>query len=106
VDALPLRWYGAPLALAVGVLYAPDGPEAAIACLPEPTPDHLDRAGRLGLADAELAAAAGVALDLAEAGLARLAGVERAHDTLCAFRRAFTDRGLDPGHDERAELTD
>jgi glutamate--cysteine ligase len=106
VDALPLRWYGAPLALAVGVLYAPDGPEAAIACLPEPTPDQLDRAGRLGLADADLAAAAGVALDLAEAGLARLAGVERAHDTLCTFRRAFTDRGLDPGHDERAELTD
>lgn len=106
VDALPLRWYGAPLALSVGVLYAPNGPEAAIACLPEPTSALLERAGRLGLADPDIAAAARTALDLAEAGLEGMTGVADARDTLRAFRRTFSDRGHDPGHADGDELRD
>jgi glutamate--cysteine ligase len=106
LDALPLALYGAPVAVAAGVLYDAESLAAAEACLPPADPALLERAGRLGMADPEVASAARLALDLAEAGLrrGRVAGVARVAEVLQDFRRRFSDPGLDPGHDPASDL--
>jgi glutamate--cysteine ligase len=99
LDALPLRWQGAPVALAAGLLYDDRVAACAREALPPGDTDLVERAGRLGLADPDIAGWATTALDLAEEGLARLEGSPTGPGgrALRAFRRAVTDRGLDPG---------
>jgi glutamate--cysteine ligase len=108
LDALPLRWYGAPVALAAGLLHDDRAAASARAALPPADADLLERAGRLGMADPEIAARARVALDLAEEGLARLerSPCGRGAEALRAFRRAVSDRGLDPGALPQEDLLD
>jgi glutamate--cysteine ligase len=101
LDALPLRWYGAPVALAAGVLYDDASLDRALAALPPADEALLVRAGRDGLADPDVAAAAATALDLALEGLTRLdrghGGYARTRRTLVAFRDEVTASGRDPG---------
>lgn len=105
VDALPLAWYGAPLALVAGVLQDPETLREALHALPPADHDTLVRAGRDGLADPDIAERAQRALDLAAAGLTRLEGAERAAGVLEGYRTRFTARGLDHGHATTDGLT-
>lgn len=98
VDALPLRWVAVPTAILVGLLFDPRARSAA-AALPPVSGALLERAGRCGLADADVAERVRVVLDLAEGGLAALddAVAPRAiRERVSAFRGAWTDRGRDP----------
>lgn len=106
-DALPPRWYAAPLALVVGLLHDAEARECARALLPPPTPEALEVAGRLGLRDASLAA---IARDMAELALEgaerqeRMVG-GRSLDVARAFVDTFTRRGLDPGDEPGDRVT-
>ncbi len=105
VDALPLAWYGAPLALVAGVLQDPATRLDALDALPEVDHDALVRAGREGLADAGVRRSAELALDLAESGLRRVGGAERSAEVLRDYRARFAARGLDHGHAGATLLT-
>lgn len=99
VDALPLRWVAVPAALLVGLLFDADARRTA-AALPAPAPDLLERAGRLGLADPEVARRVARIFDLALEGLSAVEPTVASpcvRDRVEAFRRSLTDRGLDPG---------
>lgn len=106
VDALPLAWYGAPLALVAGILQDPQTLAEARAALPAAGDDDLVRAGREGLADRAIAERARRALDLARSGLRRVRGAGRAAEVLDHYRARFTARGLDHGHADADALTD
>lgn len=99
VDALPLQWISVPTALVVGLLGDARARRSA-AALPTAAPDLLERAGRLGLADPEVAERAARVFDLALEGLAEIDDAvvpSRIRSRVEAFRRAWTDRGRDPG---------
>lgn len=98
VDALPLRWYGVPLALAVGILYDDRALLDARDALPPADPRILERAGRKGLADPEVARRTALAFELADDGLRRdVRGCGAGgRELLGAFRAELTRSGLDP----------
>ncbi len=108
LDALPLRWYGAPLALCTGVLWNEPTLRESLEALPAADAHILERAGRHGLADPEVAARAALALDLALTGLRRMGddGWPGGADLLQEFRDRFTACGMDPGHDAAEDLLD
>lgn len=54
-DALPPEWYAAPLAFIAGLTYGPDHGRTAWEIAGAPDEDQLERAGRLGLDDPDLA---------------------------------------------------
>jgi glutamate--cysteine ligase len=101
-DALPPRWYAAPLALVVGITYDPGAMQAATALLGPPDPALLERAGRLGLADPLIGPAATDLVDIALRGCADLgpgyfhpADLEQAR----VFFDCYTRRGRSPADD-------
>ncbi|MFL5516488.1 MAG: glutamate-cysteine ligase family protein, partial [Gemmatimonadales bacterium] len=101
-DAVPPRWYAAPIALAVGITYDPAASRAARDLLGVPDGELLERAGRLGLRDAVLASTAADLCEIALAGCAALgpryfhpADLEQAH----AFFDQYTRRGRAPADD-------
>lgn len=71
-DSVPPQWYAAPLVLTAGVLYHPGTLRAAADLLPLPDPGLLERAGRVGLHDADIARTANDLFELALAGSAGL----------------------------------
>jgi glutamate--cysteine ligase len=101
-DALPPRFYPAPLALAVGITYDPGALRAAADLLGPPDAALLERAGRLGLADPDIARVAGDLADIALRGCADL-GPGYFHPTDLEQARAFFDcytrRGRSPADD-------
>jgi glutamate--cysteine ligase len=101
-DALPPRWYAAPLALAVGITYDPGAMRAATALLGPPDPTLLERAGRLGLADPLIGPLAIDLVDIALRGCADLgpgyfhpADLEQAR----VFFDCYTRRARSPADD-------
>lgn len=103
-DAVSPMWYAAPVALAVGLTYAPEVLHAAIDVLGRPDAELLERAGRLGLRDPAIAWVAAGLTDLALEGCASLgssyfppADLERAR----AFFDNYTRRGRAPADDVR-----
>jgi len=101
-DALPPRFYPAPLALAVGITYDPGALRAAADLLGPPDTALLERAGRLGLADPEIARVSADLVDIALRGCAGLgpgyfhpADLEQAR----AFFDCYTRRGRSPADD-------
>jgi len=98
-DALKSDWYAVPLVLSVGLLYDSEALRTALRILPRPTPEALERAGRLGLGDERLASLARDITTLALEGAARLGARVggRSLETARAFAEEFTFRGKDPG---------
>jgi glutamate--cysteine ligase len=101
-DAVPPRWYAAPIALAVGISYDPAASRAAQDLLGSPDGDLLERAGRLGLRDAALASRAADLFEIALAGCAAL-GPRYVHPADLEHARTFFDlytrRGRAPADD-------
>jgi glutamate--cysteine ligase len=101
-DALPPRFYPAPLALAVGITYDPGALRAAADLLGPPDGALLQRAGRSALADPAMARTAADLVDIALRGCAALgpgyfhpADLEQAR----AFFDCYTRRGRCPADD-------
>jgi glutamate--cysteine ligase len=101
-DAVAPQWYAAPLALAVGLTYEPRALHAAADLLGTPDLGRLDRAGRLGLRDPELATTAADLVQIALDGCAGLgpgyfhpSDLEQAQ----AFFDQYTRRGRCPADD-------
>lgn len=99
-DALPPRWYAAPLVTSVGLLYDAEALREADALLPPASVERLERAGRLGLADPDLRSLARDIGGLALEGAARLGSRvgRKSLDRTRDFLEEFTFRGSDPGH--------
>ena len=101
-DALPPRFYPAPLALAVGITYDPGALRAAADLLGPPDPALLERAGRVGLAEPDIAR---VAADLVEIALRGCAGLGPGYfhpadlEQARAFFDCYTRRGRSPADD-------
>ncbi len=101
-DALPPRWYAAPLALIVGITYDPGAMRAAADLLGPPDAGLLERAGRLGLAEPLIGRVAPDLVDIALRGCADLgpgyfhpADLEQAR----AFFDCYTRQGRSPADD-------
>jgi glutamate--cysteine ligase len=101
-DAIAPDWYAAPLALAAGILYDSRALRAAADLLPQPDLGLLERAGRLGLHDADIAA---VSADLFELALGGCAGLGPAYfhpsdlEEARAYFDRYTRRGRAPADD-------
>lgn len=98
IDALPPRWYAAPLVLLAGLVYDPAALRAAADLLGAPDPALLPLAARAGLCDPGIAATARDLVGIALAGAARStwfdpADLEAAH----LFFATYTARGRDLG---------
>jgi glutamate--cysteine ligase len=90
-DSIAPDWYAAPLALAAGILYDPRALRAAADLLPQPDLGLLERAGRLGVHDADIAAVSADLFELALAGCAGL-GPTYFHPSDLEEARAYFDR--------------
>ncbi|HUF36537.1 MAG TPA: glutamate-cysteine ligase family protein [Gemmatimonadales bacterium] len=90
-DAVPPRWYAAPIALAVGITYDPGALRAAADLLGRPDLGLLERAGRLGLHDPALARTAADLADIALGGCEGL-GPGYFHPSDLEQARAYFDR--------------
>ena len=101
-DALPPRFYPAPLALAVGITYDPGALRAAADLLGPPDAALLERTGRSGLAAPDIARVAVDLVDIALRGCADL-GPGYFHpadlDQARAFFDCYTRRGRSPADD-------
>lgn len=90
IDAVPARWYAAPLALLAGLSH-PESLQAAGALLPEPDAALLVRAARRGLRDADIAGTASELFRIALEG-ARLAGDAWVDPQSLETARGYLDR--------------
>ncbi len=90
-DAIAPEWYAAPLALTVGVLYDSRALRAAADLLPIPDLGLLERAGRLGVHDSEIARTAADLFEIALSGCAGL-GSRYFHPSDLEQARAYFDR--------------
>jgi glutamate--cysteine ligase len=90
-DAIAPDWYAAPLALAAGILYDSRALRAAAELLPAPDTALLERAGRFGVHDADLASTATDLYELALRGCADL-GPVYFHPSDLEEARAYFDR--------------
>ena len=104
-DAVAPEWYAAPLALAAGLTYDSGAVRAAADLLGAPDIGVLDRAGRLGLRDPELARIAADLVQIAIEGCQGLgpgyfhpADLEQAR----AFFDRYTRRGRCPADDRQS----
>ncbi|HEY7482504.1 MAG TPA: glutamate-cysteine ligase family protein [Gemmatimonadales bacterium] len=101
-DAVPPRWFAAPVALAVGITYDSQALRAAVELLGRPDLGLLDRAGRLGLGDQAIRR---TAVDLTEIALAgcQALGPGYFHPSDLEQARCFFDqytrRGRSPADD-------
>jgi glutamate--cysteine ligase len=101
-DAIAPDWYAAPLALAAGLLYDPRALRSAADLLPQPDLSLLERAGRLGVHDPDIA---GISADLFELALAGCAGLGTAYfhpsdlEEARAYFERYTRRGRAPADD-------
>jgi glutamate--cysteine ligase len=101
-DAIAPDWYAAPLALAAGILYHPGALRSAADLLPPPDLSLLERAGRLGVHDPEIAS---TSADLFEIAMAGCAGLGPAYfhpsdlDEARTYFERYTRRGRAPADD-------
>jgi glutamate--cysteine ligase len=104
-DAVAPEWYAAPLALAVGLTYDSGAVRAAADLLGAPDLGVLDRAGRVGLRDPELAR---VASDLVHVALEGCRGLGPAYfhpadlEQAKTFFDRYTRRGRCPADDRQS----
>jgi glutamate--cysteine ligase len=91
IDAIAPDWYAAPLALAAGILYDSRALRAAADLLPQPDLALLERAGRLGVHDADIASTSADLFELALVGCAGL-GPAYFHPSDVEEARAYFDR--------------
>jgi glutamate--cysteine ligase len=104
-DAVPPQWYAAPIALAVGMTYEPRSLRDAADLLGAPDLGLLDRAGRFGLRDPELAS---IANDLVQIALDGCAGLGPAYfppadlEQARGFFDQYTRRGRSPADERHA----
>jgi glutamate--cysteine ligase len=101
-DAVPPRWFAAPIALAVGITYDSRALRAAADLLGRPDLGLLDRAGRLGLGDPAIRR---TAVDLAEIAMAGCQALGPAYfhpsdleQARCFFDQ-YTRQGRSPADD-------
>jgi glutamate--cysteine ligase len=94
-DALPPEWYAAPLIFVAGLANGPDQGRGALEIAGPPDVDQLDRAGRIGLDDPDIADRAGQLAALALSECAALGDrfvdgdtLDRARDFFDRFTRA------------------
>ena len=90
-DAIGPEWYAAPLALAAGILYDSRALRAAADLLPPPDLGLLERAGRLGVHDKDIASTSVDLFELALAGCVGL-GPVYFHPSDLEQARAYFDR--------------
>lgn len=101
-DAVDPAWYPAPLALVAGLAYEPHALYTALELLPAPDLGLLERAGRLGLDDSQIARTAKDLFDLALGACAALGPrfLHPAHlDEARAYFEHYTRRGRAPAGD-------
>jgi glutamate--cysteine ligase len=100
-DAVAPEWYAAPLVLLAGILYDPRTLAAAAELLGAPEPGLLHAAGRDGLSDARIAAAARELARLGMEGAAALPGFFSADDLdeAAAYFARYTHRSRSPADD-------
>jgi glutamate--cysteine ligase len=105
-DAVAPEWYAAPIALAAGITYDSGAVRAAADLLGMPDLGVLERAGRVGLRDLEVARVAGDLVQIALDGCRGLgpgyfhpADLEQAR----AFFDRYTRRGRCPADDRHSE---
>ncbi|MDB4950820.1 MAG: Glutamate--cysteine ligase [Gemmatimonadetes bacterium] len=102
IDAVHADWYAAPLVLLAGMTYDIRASAEARELLGDPDSDLLARAGRDGLADAEIGAAARYLFAIAIGGAERLGERFVDGDSLAearAYFDAYTRRGRSPADD-------
>jgi glutamate--cysteine ligase len=101
-DAIAPDWYAAPLALAAGVLYDSRALRSAADLLPPPDVSLLERAGRLGVHDPNIASTSVDLFELALAGCADL-GPAYFHpsdlEEARGYFERYTRRGRAPADD-------
>jgi glutamate--cysteine ligase len=90
IDAVDPAGYPAALAMVAGLVYQPDARRQALDLLPAPDLGLLERAGRLGLTDPELARTASDLFQLALTGCAAL-GTKFLHPAHLEEARAYFD---------------
>ena len=90
-DAIPLEWAAAPLALIAGITYHAPSERLAADLLGAPDAERIRRAGRVGLRDAAIAAAARDLAEIALAGCAAL-GPTFVREADLEVARTFFDR--------------
>jgi glutamate--cysteine ligase len=90
-DAVPPRWFAAPVALAVGLTYDSRALRAAVDLLGRPDLGLLDRAGRLGLGDPAIRRTAGDLTEIAMEGC-RALGPAYFHPSDLEQARCFFDQ--------------
>jgi glutamate--cysteine ligase len=104
-DAVAPEWYPAPLALAAGLAYDSGAVRAAADLLGVPDPELLDRAGRTGLRDPDIAR---VAADLVQIALEGCRGLGPGYfhptdlEQAKAFFERYTRRGRCPADDRHS----
>lgn len=104
VDALPPRWYAAPLVFLAGLLCDDEACRTALEMLPPVTEEALEAAGRDGVTDPERRRTATDLFDLALEGAERLGPFVggRALEVARDFRSRYLDRGGDLAADPDA----
>lgn len=101
-DAVDPAWYAAPLVLLAGLTYEPHAARAALELTDGPDPALLERAGRDGLRDPDLARTAAALFELALSGCSALgpAFVHPAHlEEARGFFERYTRRARSPADD-------
>jgi glutamate--cysteine ligase len=107
-DAVAPEWYAAPLVLLAGMTYDPPAARAAADLLGAPSADRLARAGRDGLADAEIGPMARDLFQIAFEGAERLGArfvSGSALDEARAFFDSYTRLGRSPADDVLASFS-
>ncbi len=104
VDALPPRWYGAPLTFLTGIVCDAEACRTAAEMLPPVGADALETAGRAGVTAPDILRTASALFDLALEGAERLGPLvgERALRVAREFRSRYPARGRDPAGDREA----
>ena len=93
-DTIDIQWLAAPIVFITGLIYDPAAAGNATRLLGAPSPELLERAGRLGLSDPELRRLARAAVDLSLSG-ARALGPSYLEAGHIANAREYFTRALD-----------
>ena len=99
-DAVPLRWAAVAGAITTGLLHGDRARAALLRELPEPTPDRLERAGRMGVGDAGLREEILWLRGRVQEGLEELGAAvsdQELRGRVDEFFDAFPGEGRDPG---------